>query len=62
MFLDRFLPQSVKDARVYEFERLSQEIIIMDEYGLKFTQLRRYYTHLISIEEWRVKRFIRELN
>jgi hypothetical protein len=62
MFLDRFLPQSVKDARVYEFERLSQEIIIMDEYGLKFTQLIRYYTHLISIEEWRVKRFIRELN
>ena len=33
----------------------------MDEYDLKFTQLSRYTEHLLPTEEWRVKRFIREL-
>lgn len=61
MFLDRFLPQSVRDARLYEFERLSQGSMTVDEYDLKFTQLSRYAEHLLPTEEWRVKRFIRGL-
>jgi hypothetical protein len=61
MFLDRFLPQSVRDAQLYEFERLSQGSMTVDEYDLKFTQLSRYALHLLPTEEWRVKRFIRGL-
>ena len=61
MFLDRFLPQSVRDARLYEFERLSQGSMTVDEYDLKFTQLSRYAEYLLPTEEWRVKRFIRGL-
>ncbi|XP_034895577.1 uncharacterized protein [Populus alba] len=51
MFLDRFLPQSIRDARLYEFERLSQGSMTVDEYDLKFTQLSRYAEHLLPTEE-----------
>uniref|UniRef100_A0A6N2MM29 Retrotransposon gag domain-containing protein n=1 Tax=Salix viminalis TaxID=40686 RepID=A0A6N2MM29_SALVM len=61
MFLDRFLPQSVRDARLYEFERLSQGSMTVDEYDMKFTQLSRYAKHVLPAEEWRVKRFIKGL-
>uniref|UniRef100_A0A6N2MJX2 Retrotransposon gag domain-containing protein n=1 Tax=Salix viminalis TaxID=40686 RepID=A0A6N2MJX2_SALVM len=61
MFLDRFLPQSVRDARLYEFERLSQGSMTVDEYDMKFTQLSRYAKHVLPTEEWRVKRFIKGL-
>ncbi|XP_034914505.1 uncharacterized protein [Populus alba] len=61
IFLDRFLPQSVRDAQLYEFERLSQGSMTVDEYDLKFTQLSRYAEHLLPTEECRVKRFIRGL-
>jgi hypothetical protein len=61
MFLDRFLPQSIRDARLYEFERLSQGSMTVDKYDMKFTQLSRYVEHLLPTEEWRVKRFIRGL-
>ena len=61
MFLDRFLPQSVRDAQLYEFERLSQGSMTVDEYDLKFTQLSRYAEHLLPTKEWRVKRFIKGL-
>jgi hypothetical protein len=60
MFLDRFFPQNVRDARLYEFERLSQGSMTVDEYDLKFTQLSRYAEHLLPTK-WRVKRFIRGL-
>ena len=51
VFLDRFLPQSVRDARLYEFERLSQRSMTMDEYDLKFIYLSRYAEHLLPFEE-----------
>ena len=50
MFLDKFLPQSVRDARLYEFERLTQGSMTVDEYNLKFTQLFRYAEHLLPTE------------
>jgi hypothetical protein len=46
-----FLPQSVRDARLYEFERLSQRSMTMDEYDLKFIYLSRYVEHLLPFEE-----------
>uniref|UniRef100_A0A6N2MLC2 Retrotransposon gag domain-containing protein n=1 Tax=Salix viminalis TaxID=40686 RepID=A0A6N2MLC2_SALVM len=53
MFLDR--------CSTYEFERLSQGSMTVDEYDMKFTQLSRYAKHVLPTEEWRVKRFIKGL-
>ncbi|KAL9663832.1 hypothetical protein QQ045_019224 [Rhodiola kirilowii] len=58
LFLDRFLPVSVRDARTRKFETLKQGDMTVTEYANKFEALSAYAPHLVSSEEMRIKRFI----
>ncbi|XP_057416627.1 uncharacterized protein LOC130711144 [Lotus japonicus] len=60
-FMSRFLPESVRDGLVHEFERLEQtEGMTVSEYSARFTQLSRHVPYPLT-EDMRVKRFIRGL-
>ncbi|XP_057416222.1 uncharacterized protein LOC130710858 [Lotus japonicus] len=60
-FMNCFLPQSVRDGFVRDFERLEQaEGMTVSEYSAHFTHLSRYVPYPLPEEE-RVKRFVRGL-
>lgn len=60
--MDSFLLESVREAKVYEFERLVQTpSIIVAEYDIKFTQLAQYAKHLNLTEEVKTKQFVKGL-
>ncbi|CAM8999655.1 unnamed protein product [Rhodiola kirilowii] len=58
LFLDRFLPVSVRDSRAREFESLKHEGMSITDYANRFTVLSVYAPHLVPTEDMRVKRFI----
>ncbi|XP_073268753.1 uncharacterized protein [Populus alba] len=62
IFLERFLPESVREARSYEFEKLVQGDLTVTEYEVEFTWLSRFVGYLVPTEERKIKRFIRGLN
>ena len=62
MFLERFLPESVREARSYEFEKLVQGDLSVTEYEVEFTRLSRFAGYLVPTEERKIKRFVRGLN
>jgi hypothetical protein len=45
MFLERFLPESVRDARSYAFEKLVHGDLTMTKYDVKFTGLFKYVSY-----------------
>ncbi|XP_073261125.1 uncharacterized protein [Populus alba] len=62
MFLERFLPESVREARSYEFEKLVQGDLTVIEYEVEFTRLSRFAWYLVPTEDRKIKRFVRGLN
>ncbi|EOX94071.1 Uncharacterized protein TCM_003164 [Theobroma cacao] len=62
-FIDRFLPESVRDDKEQEFETLMQALgMIVSDYDIQFTQLSRYAPYLVQTERERIKRFIKGLH
>jgi len=59
MFLERFLRESVREARPYEFEKLVQGDLTVTEYEVEFTRLSRFAGYLVSTKERKIKRFVR---
>jgi len=62
MFLERFLPESVREVRPYEFEKLVQGDLTVTEYEVEFTRLSRFAGYLVPIKERKIKRFVWGLN
>ncbi|EOY08662.1 Uncharacterized protein TCM_023639 [Theobroma cacao] len=61
--MDRFLLESVRDAKAQEFETLVQAPrMIVSNYDIQFTQLSRYAPYLVQTERERIKRFIKGLH
>lgn len=51
-FLERFLPNSMREAKAHEFETLVQTLgMLMVEYSVKFTELAKYAPYLIIKEK-----------
>ncbi|EOY16839.1 Uncharacterized protein TCM_035732 [Theobroma cacao] len=62
-FMDRFLLESVRDAKAQEFETLMQALgMTVSDYDIQFTQLSRYTPYLVQTERERIKRFIKGLH
>ncbi|XP_069151948.1 uncharacterized protein [Solanum lycopersicum] len=49
VFLERFFPMEMREAKVEQFINLKQKSMIVREYSLKFLKLSRYSTYLVSI-------------
>ncbi|EOY08649.1 Uncharacterized protein TCM_023509 [Theobroma cacao] len=61
-FMDRFLPESMRDTKAQEFETLMQAPgMIVSDYDIQFTQLSRYAPYLVQTKRERIKRFIKGL-
>lgn len=45
MLMERFIPHSLRFARAREFETLSQESMIVEEYDIEFNRLSSHATH-----------------
>ena len=56
-FMERFLPESIRTARARE-ELKQLPNMTMVEYDVRFTQLSRYASYLVSTERMRIERFI----
>nr|KYP32348.1 hypothetical protein KK1_046994 [Cajanus cajan] len=56
VFLEKYFPDSARYAKEAEFLRLQQEIMLVQEYVVKFEHLARYYSQAIS-EAWRCRKF-----
>ncbi|XP_070003165.1 uncharacterized protein [Nicotiana sylvestris] len=61
MFLREFVPQSLRDVWCAEFEHLRQGTMTVSEYAIRFTDLARHASALVSIVRERVRRFIEGL-
>ena len=60
--MERFVPESVRRAKVKEFEELKQLLsMFMVEYDMKFTQLSQYAPYLVSIKKMKIERFLDRL-
>ena len=57
-FVERFMPESLRDAKAREFELLKQtEGMSVLEYDTKFNQLARYAPHMVMTDNMKAKRF-----
>ncbi|XP_028097674.1 uncharacterized protein LOC114297441 [Camellia sinensis] len=58
VFREKYIPQSVQDAKYAEFYRLKQwGQMSVTEYEVEFTRLSQYGKHLISTENLKARRF-----
>ena len=58
VFVERFMPESLRDTKVREFELLKQtEGMSVLEYDTKFNQLARYAPHMVVTDNMKAKRF-----
>ena len=58
-FTREFLPESVRQKRAYEFERLTYATCgTIDEYASRFLELSMYAPGLVTTEQQRIDRFI----
>ena len=57
-FVERFMPESLRDAKAREFELLKQTkgMLVLD-YDTKFNQLTRYTPHMVMTNNMKAKRF-----
>ena len=60
-FNEKYIPGVVRDKLAMEFQELKQNLLTVNQYEIKFTQLSRYAGKLVSEEEDRTKRFVRGL-
>ena len=57
-FVERFMPESLRDAKAREFELLKQiEGMSVLDYDTRFNQLMRYTPHMVVTNNMKVKRF-----
>ncbi|XP_070042810.1 uncharacterized protein [Nicotiana tomentosiformis] len=61
LFLREFILQTGRDELCSEFEQLRQCGMTMSEYAMRFTELSRHATTLVSTDRERVRRFIEGL-
>ncbi|KAH0695173.1 hypothetical protein KY285_022270 [Solanum tuberosum] len=57
-FLDKFFPRELREAKAQEFMNLRQGSMIIQEYGLKFTQLSRYDPHMVADSRAQMNKFL----
>ena len=55
-FVERFIPESLRDAKAREFELLKQTkgMLVLD-YDTKFNQLTRYAPHMVMTNNMKAK-------
>ena len=57
-FVERFMPESLRDAKAPEFELLKQtEGMLVLDYDTRFNQLARYAPHIVVTDNMKAKRF-----
>ena len=57
-FVERFMPESLRNAKAREFELLKQtEGMSVLDYDTKFNQLARYAPHMVMTDNMKAKRF-----
>ena len=57
-FVERFMPESLRDAKVREFELLKQiEGMLVLDYDTRFNQLARYAPHMVMTDNMKSKQF-----
>ncbi|XP_060194919.1 uncharacterized protein LOC132624110 [Lycium barbarum] len=57
-FIDHFQPLEVREEKAYEFERLRQNDMSVNDYYLKFVSLAKYAPHIIPDRRARVRQFV----
>ena len=58
-FVERFMPESFRDAKAREFELLKQiEGMSFLDYDTIFNQLARYAPHMVMTDNMKAKRFV----
>ena len=58
VFVERFTPESLREAKAWEFELLKQtEGMSVVDYDTKFNQLVRYTPHMVVTKNMKAKRF-----
>ncbi|XP_070036351.1 uncharacterized protein [Nicotiana tomentosiformis] len=62
MFLRAYVPQSLRNARSAEFEKLRQGAMTVSEYAICFSELARNAPTLVATFRERVRRFIEGLH
>ena len=56
--MERFIPESLRDAKAREFELLKQtEGMSVLDYDTRFNQLARYALHMVVTDNMKAKRF-----
>lgn len=61
MFIEKRLLPRVRAALAVFFKTLSQDIMFVMEYNIKFEKLPRYAPYLIPMDDDKIKRFARGL-
>lgn len=60
-FRDQFIPRSMGEAWMREFETLRQGACIVNEYDALFVSLSEYAPHMIPDEDEKIRRFVEDL-
>jgi hypothetical protein len=55
--LERFFPQTIRQAKAQEFTDLVQGSMTMEQYAAKFIELSQFAPYLVSTEELKARKF-----
>lgn len=58
LFMERFIPQSIRLAKAREFKTLKQESLSVEEYDTEFNRLCTYAPYMIPDEREKIRRFV----
>ncbi|WMV13556.1 hypothetical protein MTR67_006941 [Solanum verrucosum] len=58
VFLDRFFPLEMSEAKLLEFINIPQKSVSVREYALKFTQLSKYAQMMVSDSRGKISMFV----
>ena len=61
LFMEQYFPETKREARREEFERLIQGNSLVALYECKFADLSRYATYMVDTEAKKIHRFVRGL-
>ena len=59
--MERFFPQTIRQAKAQEFTDLVRRAMTVEEYVAKFIELSRFVPYLVSTEELKARKFERGL-
>lgn len=57
LFKEKYIPQSIQDAKCTEFEQLRQRFSSVAVYEAEFTNLAEYAPHMITNENKKARKF-----